>query len=187
VAQSLTGSRAGGPSRYGKLFGKEAPLPLYIHPMVPRRSYLFVDESGVAELGPPGDTHGQYLGLLGCVTAEREYWREIEPAFASLKKRHFPGSDPAKTVLHRSEIVGKQGVFGILKDPARRAAFDEDMLRLYGGRLSSSPNESISSYRAPSGGHAGACPAGLLSQLCSINSSPNGSHTWPRTLRKPTS
>jgi hypothetical protein len=66
------------------------------------------------------------------VTAQREYWREIEPAFASLKKRHFPGSDPAKTVLHRSEIVGKQGVFGILKDPARCAAFDEDMLRLYG-------------------------------------------------------
>ncbi|MEO7138610.1 MAG: hypothetical protein ABI037_12915 [Gemmatimonadales bacterium] len=95
------------------------------------RSYLFVDESGVAELGPHGDAHGQYLGLLGCVTSQREYWREIEPAMASFKRRQFPGCDPAKIALHRAHIVGKQGVFGVLKDAARRAAFDEDMLRLY--------------------------------------------------------
>jgi len=98
---------------------------------VPRpESYLFVDESGVAGLDPR-EEHGQYLGLLGCAIRAGEYWRSVRPKMERFKLDQFPGCDPSRTVLHRSHIVGRKGIFGRLKDPARQAAFDLGMLGLY--------------------------------------------------------
>jgi hypothetical protein len=99
--------------------------------MLRRRSYLFIDESGVAGVGSPQDWHGQYLGLLGCAVRSEDYWRTVAPAMAALKQRHFPEHDPSQVVLHRADIVGKRGVFGVLKDARRREAFDADLLKLY--------------------------------------------------------
>src|SRR4051794_31116944 len=42
-------------------------------------SFLFVDESGVAGGGTPGDPYSQYLCLLGCVVKSEDYWREVKP------------------------------------------------------------------------------------------------------------
>jgi hypothetical protein len=99
--------------------------------MASPRSYLFVDESGVSEMGSRGDPHGRYLCLLGCAAKAEEYHAVVRPAMLALKSRHFPGRDPTQISLHREHIVGRKGPFGVLKDDERRAAFDRDILQAY--------------------------------------------------------
>jgi hypothetical protein len=99
--------------------------------MRPLRSYLFVDESGVSEMGSLGDPHSRYLCLLGCAVKGEDYWRTVRPSLLALKARQFPEHDPTTVSLHREHIVGRKGPFGVLKDAKRRVAFDADILRTY--------------------------------------------------------
>ena len=48
----------------------------------------------------------------------------------ALKQQHLPYDPGRPPILHRVDIVAARGAFTVFQDPARRAAFDLDLLAL---------------------------------------------------------
>lgn len=98
--------------------------------MIPtrRRFRLYVDESGDHTYKLLDDPSRRYLGLTG-VAIETEYYRsQFQPAFETLKQKHFPHSPDDPVVLVRRLIIDRKEAFGVLANPTVRAAWDRDLL-----------------------------------------------------------
>ena len=71
----------------------------------------------------------RYLGLVGVVfspDAHQKFSEELE----ALKKRHLPYKAASPPILHRVDVMQARGSFSVLADPAKRRAFDDDLLDL---------------------------------------------------------
>lgn len=92
------------------------------------RFRLYVDESGDHTYRNLDDTSRRYLGLTGIAIEGDYYRREFQPQLEALKQSHFPHNPDEPVVLHREDIYNRRHAFGVLNDPARNAAWEEDFI-----------------------------------------------------------
>jgi len=93
-----------------------------------KRYRLYIDESGdhtYYELEEPAK---RYLGLTG-IFMENEYYRNaFQPQMETLKQRHFPYNPDEPVILHRKDVINRNGPFWRLRDKAKEGAFNKDFL-----------------------------------------------------------
>jgi len=98
--------------------------------MAMKKYRLYIDESGSHEYATSDSIKKRYLGLVGVIVDSEEYENKIQPRIIELKK--IFSSDPDNlVVLHRDEIVNKQGPFTILEDKEINEKFNEKLLSLF--------------------------------------------------------
>ena len=90
---------------------------------------LYVDEIGNHDLDKRRKTPAErYLALTG-VILDLDYVRTtVSPPLEDLKARHFGSHPDDPIVLHRRELIDKKKSFAVLRDPAKCAAFDADLM-----------------------------------------------------------
>ena len=77
--------------------------------------------------GAAEDPNVRYLALTGVLTSRAAHDLQIEPAIKRLKSI-FPSPSPAfPIILHRREVMRREGPFAILRDDGMRAAFDNQL------------------------------------------------------------
>ncbi len=90
---------------------------------------MYVDECGdhvmLPQLGTPQQ---RYLSLTGVWITRDEMVNQIRPEMEKLKRDHFDYDADESLILHRNDIVRRSGKFAVLRDPVRRAQFDQDLL-----------------------------------------------------------
>lgn len=95
---------------------------------------LYFDESGTHAYHAVDEPDKRYLGLTGIIV-ETEYYRTaFQPALEALKQKHFPHSPDEPIILHRKELVNRDGPFVRLRDPGTEAAFNADLLEFFEGQ-----------------------------------------------------
>ncbi|MGY4366671.1 hypothetical protein ACVW1A_002736 [Bradyrhizobium sp. LB1.3] len=100
----------------------------FIHPS--RRYRLYFDETGTGDLkGHKKDPNQRYLSLTGLVFRQDVHDSTFTARLSALKRRVFNSTE---IILHRRDIVDRDGVFSVLEDDATRAAFDAEILDLVG-------------------------------------------------------
>ncbi|MSQ29588.1 MAG: DUF3800 domain-containing protein [Dehalococcoidia bacterium] len=62
------------------------------------------------------------------VVVKSHYDTTIAPALEALKRKHFASDPDNPVILHRSDIVQRRRWFGVLREPARAQAWDDDLL-----------------------------------------------------------
>lgn len=67
----------------------------------------------------------RYLGLTGCIIETDEYDRSFVPEVDAIKRKHFLSN---QVILHRKEIINKEGSFWRLRDPQKEQEFNTDIL-----------------------------------------------------------
>lgn len=93
---------------------------------------LFIDEVGNADLkAAASDPNVRYLSLTGIIMKMTAHERYTQPELDRIRAIHFPGL-VTPPVLHRRDIVRREGPFAVLHDPHRRSLFDADILALVG-------------------------------------------------------
>ena len=97
-------------------------------PISPLERYrLYLDESGDHVFRDFSQLAHRFLCLLGCWFKTESYLqfrRELE----NLKAIHLPHHPDEPVVLHREDMLNARGAFKDLRDMAKRAAFDDDLL-----------------------------------------------------------
>ena len=92
---------------------------------------LFIDEVGNGDLyGAAHDPNVRYLSLTGIIMKTRAHDRLLQPAVARLKAVHIGDNGQNPTILHRREIVRREGAFAVLRDEAVKEAFNQDLLKI---------------------------------------------------------
>jgi hypothetical protein len=100
--------------------------------LFPMNFRLFVDEVGNGDLnGAATDPNVRYLGLTGVLTRQSAHERIIQPCLDDLKAELFNHTPANPVILHRREIVRREGPFAALRDPEKLTRFNEAMLRFY--------------------------------------------------------
>ncbi len=90
---------------------------------------LFIDEVGNNDLkGSATDPNVRYLSLTGLILKRSAHDATVTPAVDALKIRHF---GDASVILHRREIMRREGVFACLRNPLAASNFDADLLDLF--------------------------------------------------------
>jgi len=95
---------------------------------MPRRLRLYIDETGDHTSSDADDIGKRYLGLAGIIIEHPEPYAKFATDLEALKRRHLRYDPDAPPVLHRSAIIGASGAFTPLQDPAKRDAFDAEIL-----------------------------------------------------------
>lgn len=89
---------------------------------------LYIDEVGNGDLkGAATDDNARFLSLTGVLTKQDIHAQSFEPAVSHFKN-DLLGSD--QIILHRREIMRREGPFAILKDEQLRSEFDTRLLLL---------------------------------------------------------
>jgi len=90
---------------------------------------LYIDESGDHYYSDSDETERRYLCLLGVYFDLRYYETDFQPRFEQFKIKHFSRDvDDRIIILHRKEIINKQGHFSALKDLQKEKAFNTELL-----------------------------------------------------------
>lgn len=96
------------------------------------RCHLFIDEVGNGDLkGATTIDNERYLSLTGIITTLEAYERRFAPLVRDFKAEIFGPELAPQAVLHRREIMRREGVFAALRDEDLKLKFDEGMLRLF--------------------------------------------------------
>jgi len=93
---------------------------------------LYIDESGdhhyhdysKPKYNKPSE---RYLGLMG-VAMRKDVRQQVHVKLENLKRDHFDSDPDDPVILHRKEIIHKQGAFSVLRDPMRRKTFNNDLI-----------------------------------------------------------
>jgi hypothetical protein len=70
----------------------------------------------------------RYLGLTGCIIEVESYRSIFHPRLEGFKQKHFPHNPDDPVILHRKDIVNKQGPFWRLRAPEIEKSFNTDLL-----------------------------------------------------------
>lgn len=90
---------------------------------------LYIDESGTHDYSEKETIKHRYLGLIGVIVALTDYQSDIQPKIFELK-RMFSEDPDELVLLHRDEIVNRQGPFVKLYDLGFESKFNESLLDL---------------------------------------------------------
>jgi hypothetical protein len=91
---------------------------------------MYVDEVGNSDYGASQNPNHRYLSLSGLVMDVAYVASTFAPALEAIKQAHFGAHPDERVVLHRREMLEAVAPFECLKDPARRAAWDTELLDL---------------------------------------------------------
>lgn len=96
---------------------------------------VYIDESGdhAYKKITEHDYQRRYLALTGVLIRTDEYAMRAQPALEQLKRDHLR-HDPDHTnwtFLHRDDIIKRRRAFGVLRDPAKNAAWEQAILDYY--------------------------------------------------------
>lgn len=95
------------------------------------RCRLYIDEVGTGDLKVASENPNErYLSLTGLITRIDMYDRRFVPELAELKSAVF-GSEGSNLILHRREIMRREGAFARLRDADIGRQFDDGMLHLF--------------------------------------------------------
>ena len=102
--------------------------PTYIQPS--QRYRLYFDETGNGDLkAAQKDENQRYLSLTGFVSRQDLHDVSITDKLSDFKADIF-GEANRNVVLHRRDIIDKEGVFSMLEDDALRARFDSSFVEI---------------------------------------------------------
>lgn len=89
---------------------------------------LYIDEVGNSDLrGASTDPNIQFLSLTAITVKRALHEAQFVPQIEHLK-RHFPDhSQSTPVILHRREIMRKEGPFSVLRDPDLEATFNDEL------------------------------------------------------------
>jgi hypothetical protein len=90
---------------------------------------LYFDESGAHSFGRLALPQDRYLALCGVVFEDAAY-RAFQEGWEKMKRAFFSGDPDEPVIVHRKEIMGRSGIFGVLKEDVRRAEFDAAFLEI---------------------------------------------------------
>ena len=93
------------------------------------RYRLYLDESGDHVFRETSEVTHRYLCLLGCWFRNPDYIK-FHDALDSLKTRHLPHHPDDPVVLHREDMINARKAFKNLREAAKRAQFDEELLQV---------------------------------------------------------
>jgi Protein of unknown function (DUF3800) len=91
------------------------------------RYRLYLDESGNEDIGHLADDRHRFLSLTGVIMDQRYAERVATPRLNLIKKDIFD-AEPDEVILHRKDIMNKNGPFGVLSDEELCTKFDEQLL-----------------------------------------------------------
>ena len=92
---------------------------------------MYVDETGNADLGASDNPDHRFLSLTGIIV-DLDVMRTLAIPEVHRIKCEILELDPDKRIpLHRSEIINKKYPFLALRDPAKEAAFNAAILKLF--------------------------------------------------------
>lgn len=90
---------------------------------------LFVDEVGNGDLkGAENDPNIRYLSLTGVLTPLKTHNDVIQPRLDAFKEKLFGHTPDIPVVLHRREIMRREGPFATLRDPGKLDEFNNYIL-----------------------------------------------------------
>jgi hypothetical protein len=92
---------------------------------------LYVDEVGTDGLTCLDKDKHRYLSLTGVAMEINHAATVLEPNMNWIKSHVFRHDPDSPLILHRSDIVGLKGPFGILASEETRDLFDRSILRLF--------------------------------------------------------
>lgn len=91
---------------------------------------LYLDEVGHDQLGNVHRDNHRYLSISATILNLTEVGNVLIPAMSEIKRLVFP-EDPDENIhFHRTDIVGKKGIFGKLNEEDRREVFDAQIMNL---------------------------------------------------------
>lgn len=92
----------------------------------PKNRYrLFFDETGNGDLNAADKSPNErYLSLTGVVILQKHHDDYVTRRLNLLKRDIFGVSDADKLILHRRDIMRREGRFGILRNDSLRSEFD---------------------------------------------------------------
>lgn len=91
---------------------------------------LYIDETGNADLWASKDPNHRYLSLTGIMMHLNVARDAAKPLIEDLKQNILEPDPDETIILHRKEIIKSKPPFQALRDPAKRAAFDKELLRI---------------------------------------------------------
>ena len=93
---------------------------------------MFIDDTGDVDNAATNDPKRRYASITGVIFEWGYYHRTFDPSFRALKERHFgltrKGRPP---ILHRHNLMAKQGPFQVLNDRERLEKWDREALSMY--------------------------------------------------------
>jgi len=99
----------------------------------PIRYRLYIDESGDHAYKRLQDPSHRYLALLGVWFRQHDDYVEFADSLELFKRRIFGPRPDNPVILHRSDVIGRKGAFGVLCDSALAKEFDEGLLQVVEG------------------------------------------------------
>ncbi len=91
---------------------------------------MYIDEVGNSDLGSSDNPNHRFLSLTGVIIDLDFVGNTLHPEMENLKVRHFGSHPDDPVIFHRKELVNCRFPFRALKDPERRAVFDNELLAL---------------------------------------------------------
>lgn len=90
---------------------------------------MYIDETGNSDLKISHDENNRFLGLTGIIVLENYARTVLKNAVDSFKMKYFNGNF-SSVILHRKDIINKNGYFQILNEKAILDQFNRDLLQL---------------------------------------------------------
>lgn len=92
---------------------------------------MYVDETGSEETHNCHEPENQYLSLTGVIMSASTVRCVANPELTRIKHTHFRCDADFPFVFHRKELIECKRRYGVLREPERKASFNEDILSLY--------------------------------------------------------
>lgn len=92
---------------------------------------LYIDEVGNGDLlGAAHDPNVRYLSLTGLIMKVRAHDSRLQPALEKLKAEYVGDNGGKPVILHRREIVRREGPFAVLRNDEKREGFNRTLLEI---------------------------------------------------------
>jgi hypothetical protein len=127
-------------------------------PRLPDRYRLYIDESGDHTYKLLADPSHRYLALLGVWFRQKDHYNSFADDLEKLKRDIFGPRPDKPVILHRSDIIGRKGPFGILRNGDLQGRFDAGLLEIVGRQQFTMVCVVIDKMRIPKEFHDGFNP-----------------------------
>lgn len=98
-----------------------------------KKHRIYIDEVGNPDLKNSDDLNHRFLCLSGVIFDLEYVLKVFQPQLERLKEKYFDHHPDEPTILHRKELVGKEGRFCVLKNPILEKSFNQEFLNLLQG------------------------------------------------------